>query len=139
MSNFCAFFPGKYQLGEIKGYQVTVELNDGSRSCIQILPKPEQEPAEAYRLRIKDPSFVSIYYGNYTFYFGRTQVQALVECPESSTTSSAVLADEESASRSHLFTAIDSLCVDESLKSEQVEVGIKKASDVDTSKPIYSK
>ena len=109
------------EIDDLKGTSNTSYIGSTtSKSCIQIIPRPNQKTTRDYKLRIKDPSFSTIFKKGYSFYFGRVQVHALIECR-----SSKVLENEWSFDTQQL-------CKAENAKSQTLDVGIlnPKASNI---------
>ena len=118
---------------DVKGYELSIEIEEPAdsnssskpktiRSCLQIIPRPELKHARSYRLRIKDPSFGTIFKKGFSFYFGRVQVQALISCQTTDRTSDV----DWEFSTDHLCQAINAL-------SPSLDVGILNTETVDTS------
>lgn len=88
---------------------------------MQIVPlgKAHNKPGRVthYRLKIKDPVFMTIKQDKYTFYFGRANLRALIDCDKRAFT-------EASQMR---------LCAAENTVSASVDIGIQKVKDVDIS------
>lgn len=72
----------------------------------------------SYRLKIKDPVFMTIKQDKYTFYFGRASVKALIEC------------DKRGHAEANQSRSQTSLCAAENTVSSSVEIGILKIKDV---------
>ena len=106
-------------------------------TCIQIIPRADQILSKYYRLRIKDPSFVSIFNPSYTFYFGQIQVQA-IKCQPTDAIES--LFKKLVLSYNHLVTKAKNNCVATGPKNIPIQAGIKKPdSKIDTIQPFKGK
>lgn len=109
---------------DIKGFEIGIEF-EGHKSCVQIVPlgKAQNKPGRPtiYRFKIKDPVFMTIKQDKFTFYFGRANIRALIDCDKR-----AFGADYSQASQTDL-------CAAENTVSPSVDVGILKIKDVDIS------
>lgn len=75
----------------------------------------------SYRFKIKDPVFMTIKQDKYTFYFGRANIRALIDCG----------GDKRAPGDADPMS--QSLCAAENTISPSVEIGILKIKDVDIS------
>jgi hypothetical protein len=73
-----------------------------------------------YRLKIKDPVFMTIKQDKYTFYFGRANIRALIDC------------DKRAFAETNQTSPMN-LCAAENTISASVDIGILKIKDVDIS------
>ena len=116
-------------------------MNDGKShnftTCIQIIPRADQILSKYYRLRIKDPSFVSIFNPSYTFYFGQIQVQA-IKCQPTDAIES--WSKRSVLSFNHLVTKVKNNCGATGPKNMPIQAGIKKPdSKIDTITPVFGR
>ena len=107
--------------------------NTSFKSCFQVMSKLDYPRSRKYTLRIKDPSFVTIFHEGDTFYFGRVQVQA-IHCDPTN-----ALQMDKITSQT-LVKKMQTNCWRIGKMSTPLHVGIKKADqEINTVDPVNGK
>ena len=65
----------------VVGFEIAISY-ENETSCIQLI-EFSLDSSISYRLRLKDPTFVTIYKKEYTFYFGRISLRPIIKCTRS--------------------------------------------------------
>jgi len=92
----------------VEGFELQFELEDKRTACIQIIPNAKEligNFQSKFRLRIKDPAFLSHSSKLFTFYFGQVTLRALVAC------------------NAHT----SQLCISQNIYSHTIHIGIRSA------------